>query len=135
MSDNHILHIKRNVSLLFSGKFVSELGNGVFYIALSWFVLSRPNGVNEYLGFLSDVTYIAPCNYDTKNGTRYGGLYRKLAFRWKPIDALTMYLGVITFDALIKKNGHSSCDRSNGIGRYHDESSLFFKMEYSWASR
>ncbi len=37
-----------NLPFLFTGKFVSELGNGIYFIALSWFVLSRVNGIAEF---------------------------------------------------------------------------------------
>lgn len=39
---------KRNFLLLEFGQFVSQCGNGIFLLAFSWYVLSRPNGTVEF---------------------------------------------------------------------------------------
>ena len=39
---------KKNFFLLEFGQFISQSGNGIFLLAFSWYVLSRPNGTYEF---------------------------------------------------------------------------------------
>lgn len=39
---------KKNFFLLEFGQFISQSGNGIFLLAFSWYVLSRPNGTSEF---------------------------------------------------------------------------------------
>jgi len=40
--------MNRNFFLLISGQGISQIGNSVFYLALSWFLLSQENGTREF---------------------------------------------------------------------------------------
>ena len=78
--------------------------------------------------------YFLPVMYDKEEKTRYGSLFLKPEITFKPRDAFSISLGANLMFAWHKLNGSDNVelDRTDKIGRMHDDSNIYFRVQYAW---